>query len=453
MYCRKFKHQFEKREVRNIFICFLLSLSFQMNLFRAVSFDRFSSFQADSQALVVGRLVYSDEKGAYSRSGLLGLSSPVAKNVDIYNYQYRAFTEKLPISDFEPYNSQPGIQGLIYYLLLHLSPFHGWGAILFLQCIVSLFTAIILTYWIDWLYREWGESVAWCNVLFIITGSYIVLFARNLYWVLGAFYIPFIVSLKWLEKDSRVSNRSLFHLFRAFFLAFLVKGLLTGFEYVSTICLMTLLPFLYYGIRDQWEGRKFLRRIIAASAGIGAGVIATAIVLIVQLIPEKDSLKEAVNYLWYSLGKRSYAEVSSFTFDEYVETSIRSDLWKVLQTYFEKPVWDISHLITIEWIKPYVSWTVFDFVVLFVFISIVSVSYVVFHRNFTLKMKAMGITLCFSIIPPLSWFVLFKGHSFVHTPMNAIVWSMPFLLWGIAWVAICIKSVFLPENEKCDDGK
>lgn len=452
--CNKWiKYRLEELKVKNIVICFLLFLSFQLNCFKAVSYDWFKSFQIDSQALVVGRLVYSDEKGVCSRSGLLGLSSPVAKNVDIYNYQYRAFTEKLSVSGFEPYSSQPGIQGQIYHLLLHLFPFHGWGAILFLQCIVSLFTAIVLTYWIDWLYREWGESVAWCNVLFIITGSYIVLFARNLYWVLGAFYIPFIVSLKWLEKDSNISNRSLFHLSGVFFLAFFIKGLLTGFEYVSTICLMALLPFLYYGIRDQWGERKFWRRIIAASAGTGAGMIATAIVLIVQLIPEKGSLKEAVYYLWYSLGKRSYAEVSSYTFDEYVETSIRSDLWKVLQTYFEKPVWDISHLFSVDWIKPYVSWTVSDFVTLFVLISIVSVCYVVFHRNFSLKMKAMGITLCFSIIPPLSWFVLFKGHSFVHTPMNAIVWSMPFLLWGVAWVSICIKSVFISENEKCDEGK
>lgn len=35
-----------------------------------------------------------------------------------------------------------------------------------------------------------------------------------------------------------------------------------------------------------------------------------------------------------------------------------------------------------------------------------------------------------SITAPLSWFIIFKGHSYLHTHMNPIVWYMPFMLLG-----------------------
>jgi hypothetical protein len=40
----------------------------------------------------------------------------------------------------------------------------------------------------------------------------------------------------------------------------------------------------------------------------------------------------------------------------------------------------------------------------------------------------------FSLLAPLSWFVIFKGHSFIHTHMNAITWHMPFMFLGFALV-------------------
>lgn len=436
---------------RNIVICFFLFLAFQLNFFRAVSFERFLSFQADSQALVVGRLAYSNDEGVFSRSGLLGFSHPIPEGAGKNSYQYRIFSEELPVSDFEPYNSQPGMQGVIFGLLLMFIPLHGWAAILFLQFCVSLFTAIVFTCWIDWLYREWGETVAWSNALFIISSSFIVLFARNLYWVLGAFYIPFIVSLRWLDSEANSSTRSLFNLFRVLFIASFVKGLLTGFEYISTTCLMALIPFVYYGIRDQWNGKQFWKRIGVASAGIGAGVVSTAMLLIGQLIPEKGSLKEATSYLWYTFGKRSYAEVSNYTFDEMTDASIHSSLGEVLKSYFQMPVWDMGYLFSSNWMKGLFSWSVLDFILLFAFVTIAYGCYALFYHRVSLKSKAMFITFWISIIPPLSWLILFKGHSFVHTHMNAIVWSMPFLLWGIAWVTSFLPKGFLSFKNEPDE--
>jgi hypothetical protein len=37
-----------------------------------------------------------------------------------------------------------------------------------------------------------------------------------------------------------------------------------------------------------------------------------------------------------------------------------------------------------------------------------------------------------SILAPLSWFFVFKSHSYIHTHINFVVWQMPFTLFGFA---------------------
>ena len=41
-------------------------------------------------------------------------------------------------------------------------------------------------------------------------------------------------------------------------------------------------------------------------------------------------------------------------------------------------------------------------------------------------------TAWFSILAPLSWYVIFKAHSFIHTHMSFLLWQMPFTFFGFA---------------------
>lgn len=50
----------------------LLVMCFQINGLRTVKHLHFASFQNDSQALVVGRLIYSEQKDALAGNGFLG---------------------------------------------------------------------------------------------------------------------------------------------------------------------------------------------------------------------------------------------------------------------------------------------------------------------------------------------------------------------------------------------
>ena len=45
---------------------------------------------------------------------------------------------------------------------------------------------------------------------------------------------------------------------------------------------------------------------------------------------------------------------------------------------------------------------------------------------------ALILACWFSILAPLSWFVIFKAHSYSHLAINFIVWQMPFTFFGAA---------------------
>jgi hypothetical protein len=46
----------------------------------------------------------------------------------------------------------------------------------------------------------------------------------------------------------------------------------------------------------------------------------------------------------------------------------------------------------------------------------------------------------FSILAPLSWFVVFKAHSYSHLELNFIVWQMPFTFFGAAITGLAVRN-------------
>lgn len=44
------------------------------------------------------------------------------------------------------------------------------------------------------------------------------------------------------------------------------------------------------------------------------------------------------------------------------------------------------------------------------------------------------VTLAVSLVAPISWFVMAKGHSFIHTHVNYILWYLPFVPIGLLFL-------------------
>jgi hypothetical protein len=44
-------------------------------------------------------------------------------------------------------------------------------------------------------------------------------------------------------------------------------------------------------------------------------------------------------------------------------------------------------------------------------------------------------------LAPLTWTMIFRDHSFIHTHMNAIVWQMPFTFFGLTLCAVAAGTI------------
>jgi len=68
------------------------------------------------------------------------------------------------------------------------------------------------------------------------------------------------------------------------------------------------------------------------------------------------------------------------------------------------------------------------------------------------NINALTVTLWISILAPLSWFVIFKGHSYVHKVHDPIVWFMPFMFYGIGLLGVTtekfIRSLWVSKSHE-----
>jgi len=411
-------------------VVLVLTLNFKLNFFNSTSF--FDHFQYDGESLVVGRLVLSERDGIFSHAGFLGRALPSSETVNPYWYQYEAYQNAHNFKDYEAYYTQSAFHAFVYGLFCLVTGLSGDVALDYFKWWVSFFTAAIFTLFLAWVQRRFGWAAALFTLVTICFSQWVTAFGRNLFWVLGAFYVPFVAALWHLEKyDARV-KRPLRVTFWLMFSAMLLKCLLNGFEFITTTLVMAVTPWVFYAVAERWSWRKFVQRAAVASAGALTATIAALALLAVQLSAVMGSLGAGFQYILFSFGKRAHG--SSENFDPIFQQSLDSSLWDVLSTYWNSYAFYIAHWFDSPLWQMMTRFSFGFFVIVFAVVS-----YVVFSSKrirqfpaFRRQQVALTVMLWVSLLAPLSWFVIFKGHSYLHAHMNPIVWHMPFMLLGAA---------------------
>lgn len=408
----------------------ILTFSFKSNIFNTAS-NYFDYFQYDSESLVVGRLMLSERDGVTAHAGFLGKVKPVPPNEDPFWFQYESYCKKNGFNDYEAYYSQPGMQAFFYGIFCKITGVTGERALTFFYWLISLFTAMIFTLFLMWVQVRWGLVTAVFTFITILFSQWVIYFGHNLFWVLGIFYLPFVASLWFLQcAESRI-KRPLLMTFLLVFSTMLLKCLFTGFEYITTTSIMSVVPWVFFGIMHKWNLKSFLSRFFSVSAGIISAVSITILWLSIQLSFVKGSLSEGFKYILYSLNKRTYS-AGNASIDSSFKESLDSNVFDVLAAYWNGTAVDLSHWFDNPFMQYFSKISFGTCIIIFLVISFIVVtsnsikSFPAFRR----QQIALIITLWVSLLAPLSWFIIFKGHSYVHTHMNHIVWHMPFMLLG-----------------------
>ena len=417
----------------------LLFFGFFSNLWHVAEQQWFDTHQRDTESLIVGRMVKSRQDGIFSAGGLTGAG--ITTNIQQewisssqIDRQYLAYLNRLSFDEYSPYMSQSGGQGILFSLFDRLIPLSPQIKLWSFYVLTALLSAIALTAIISWFYEEFGGWVAIFVAGSAVLSQWLTVFGKNLWWSLWAFYLPMIVVMYLLKRYRETLDRQLIRFGIVIFISVFIKCFINGFEYITTTLVMMMTPCIYYAILDKWSGRQCLKWTLAAGLGSGVAIFLGLLLLCFQIGAAKDGFMDGVGHVIYSFGKRTHGEAQGFP--EVYAASLEAGTIGVVITYVNGIFFDLNNYLSQT--NPFVSNFLLKVRYGYLIVLFMVMSVLLFLRSKRVMANrreqdiALIWTTWFSILAPLSWYVIFKAHSFIHTHMSFLLWQMPFTFFGFA---------------------
>lgn len=388
----------------------LMVLSFNNNIFRIGTMSTFKIFQMDSENLVRGAILrdkYNLNKSKY------GLYTIVKNNPEDNEFEVKE------------YKSQVGIQGTVFAFLqnkLHFS-------IRELHLLCSITLSIILVGICYLLKEKYGTLFAMIFYIVFILSPWIVYFAKNLYWVEFTWFLPLLLCLL-LEKTRKIKI-----CIPLIFMSVLLKCL-CGYEYLSTI-LLTAITFLIVDFIGKKGERKELFKMILMVGLASILAFVVAICIHAYLRGDGDIIHGARDIFTQDVMKRTMAtSIDQVNISEikekdlkYIKDSIDVKYTYVITRYFNFTT-DIIKGISGEY-----------------FINIYIISLIALIVGIIIEDKIDYMLLYFIfLLGTLSWFILAKSHSYIHTHMNYVLWYFGFI--QMSFFAIINTSILIIKEIK-----
>lgn len=436
--------RFSARSVFLSALIFLMLLfSFQFNSFHAATDFFFKNHQRDSEALVLGRIIETTENGYASQGGFMGRYDANAWDA----FQYEAyFNDNHPTSNFVLYMQSAGLQGYVYSATDALFRFIGIESgekrLKINKFITSSLMALTLTIFFWFIEKNFGLYSAFISIILFSTSQWLVVFSNNLYWMFFLILMPFVIVSHCLQRNSESRIRFI-HLYALVYGAILLKCL-AGYEYISTILLSILVPLLFFSIRDSWRFKDFFARSFMVGLSGLLGFLSAIFVHILLLTSHLGSWSNAVSVIWGTIARRTHGNPADY--DDMLRASLESNVFDVLLKYWNGKAFDFQALFGFS------GYVTFGFIIIMLAVltcvGLALTQQVQAVRSFRRIHLASTLSVWFSIFAPLSWHVLAKGHSYIHTHMNHVLWYVPFLLLGFPYALFVIRLI-LASLEDC----
>lgn len=418
------------------FAVLILVFSFYQNVFGIVTQIEFQNFQLDSEALVLGGLAYSQQYGLRSSPFKLGFTEDAnwLKNNNV------AWYEGTKINVWRPYVSQIGLQGWIFSVLERLFNTNNAVFIKWLRIGNSFLLAFCFVFLLVWVGQEFGLFQSIVLLVWIVLSPSITLFARNIYWVIWTSYLPMFVAggMLWMQEN-RLINRPVV-VYVVFFLVVLVKAA-CGYEYISSVLVSMIVPYFYFAISRDWPKKVFFARAASASLAALFGFFMAIILHIMQTAAVVGTLKEGFFTVWQVAEKRTVA-LDTRQFAPVFKESLDASHFEVIQRYFSNAVITIPKVITVK------SSTMLFLSLVLVLAALIASLYIKDYSR-ALKLKALSVSVIIGLFGTFSWLFLAKGHSYIHTNINHLLWTIPSsLLFAILLSSLpaLVLRYFIPQT-------
>jgi hypothetical protein len=417
---------------------FLLMVAvFYSNLFGILN-PSFKNFQENDEGIVLSRLILTKHCGFFENSSLGGYFG----EWDDPNFDHKEmYLKDLPFKkeQYNVYESQIGGQSMVYSALDFILPYDNFTKFNIFHFLTASFTALAFLFFLIWVKRHFGIITSIVTLFLIVLSFWIIIFSSKLWWNLWSFYLPFVFMLFYLDKkkSDEISHKKLF-LYSS--LLVFIKCFITGYDYISPALIMFTTPVLFYCILHQWEIKKAIRLFLKMSFGAISGFLVSIGILIFQIskLTKKEDNMSGLEYIRATLLERSYDDPNKHEGILYYK-SMKSSIWEVIQLYLNGPAYKYKTREGAEYEVSFLAFILFFVCITFFYLYFKNKKSFFIEKSNTFN--ALIIMFWASIIAPLSWFVLFKGHSYIHTHINFIAWYMPFALLGYVLVGYLFSEI------------
>lgn len=420
--------------------------NFYNNSWKAVEPAYYDEWQIRYDRLVMARLVKNRQDGFFSAGGLLGLGDleSCAYCSATHRHQYNTFISNEIFKTYKVYKSNPGSQGVLYGVVDNFLDIPGEQKLLLFRGITSLVSALFFGIIFAYMALEFGILAGAAMLLYSAFTAWIVLPAGSIFSNLWAFYLPFIVCSYMLINAATRNHYNSFKIQISLFVAVLLKTLLSGLDLITTVLVMTTVPIFYFGIYKQWGLKTIIERFVKISIAISVATATSLIIMSFQIsrtneplssaFSRNDSSIDAFSYIKNRFGHH-FAGNSNFFLSGEIE-STKIGLVEIISKYISTPTinvpWPGDDLQILHW----------HLIIIFVFFTVLYFFFKKKRIRDNRKAIALIIATWYSILAPLSWIIIFRPHSIIHTHYNPIAWQMPFMLLGFALCGFVITELF-----------
>lgn len=245
----------------NIFI-FFISFVFLYIMFFSCYDNRFgivedrnwfNTWQVDSEALVIGRMSQSKFNGINSYESFLG------KTVPNYRHQKDFYLEDRSPESFRPYSQQLGLQGIVFSIIDKITDFSPKITLNILYALNSFMLITLLYIVLYWFRKEFSIISLIFGILAVLNSNWLIVSARNLYWVTWTLLLPFVGVLLILKFEELKHKSYNIILFIFTFVSIFIRSA-CGYEFISTVMISAEVPIIYYCIKNSWGGGDYMLR-------------------------------------------------------------------------------------------------------------------------------------------------------------------------------------------------
>lgn len=414
---------------RLCFVLFFLLLfaGYAFNSYGTASDSWFKNHQRDSESLVIGRMMPKSDVDFFANGGFLGR---LDLHGDLGSATYDHYLKDqppLPSASYGIYTGQLGLQGYALTIVdraLRTIGVDGPSRLWLMYTLTAAALAAVLSYLLTCFKREFGLVAAFFGLALLIFSPWLTVFARNLYWVPFTWFLPIASAWYFYARNPPASGRRLFS--ALLWIGFLIfTKALCGLEYITAVAGATACVVGYGLIKANIRLKVILIYGFATAAAIVSAVIGAIIVQVLAIGAMRGSIAIGWNDFINRIAYRSYGD--PLIYDEKYAESLGSSINRVLSVYWTegRPILNIGSIF---------SANAAQIIIPLVTLIIISMAYMLWRCWNEPDRRRQIIATIFliisSVIASLSWLVVAKGHSYIHTHMNYVLWHLSILLFA-----------------------